>query len=113
MNTSSVNKTMAGDNALSSRSELEFNLNHDEVHVIITSVTIDVIVSTVSQLAWMGTALGTSTDGRIQYCEPMLEVVLMAQEAQLIVFSITFVMSSPRKNDQSCWLPLFLDPVIA
>ena len=104
---------MSGDGALSSRAELKFDVSHDKVCVIIKSETLEVIVSAASQLAWMGTALQTSTDGRVQYCDPKLEEVSMAKEAEPVVFNITFKMGSPGEKDQSCWLPLFSNPVIA
>ena len=113
IDTSSVDKSVSGDSALSSRAELHFGLSHDEVCVIIEYGTLDVIVSAISQLAWMGTALRTSADGRVQYCEPKLEEVSMAKESEPVVFNITFEMSSPGERDQSCWLPLFSNPVIA
>ena len=110
---SSVDQSISGNSALSSRAELNFDVSHDKVCVIIKSETLDIIVSAVSQLAWMGTALRTSADGRVQYCEPKLEEVSMAKEAEPVVFNVTFVMSSPGERDQSCWLPLFSNPVIA
>ena len=113
IDTSWVDKSMSGDSALSSRAELTFGVSHDEVCVIIKSETLEVIVSAVSQLAWMGTALRTSADGQVQYCEPKLEEVSIAKESEPAVFNITFEMSSPGEGDQSCWLPLFSNPVIA
>ena len=113
IDTSRVDKSVSGDSALSSRAELHFGVSHDEVCVSIKSGTLDVIVSAVSQLAWMGTALRTSADGRVQYCEPKLEEASMAKESEPVVFNITFEMSSPGERDQSCWLPLFSNPVIA
>ena len=113
IDTSSIDKSMSSDNALSSRAELKFDISPDEVCVVIMSGTLDVILSAVSQLAWMGTALRTSADGRVQYCEAKLGEVLIDQEAEPTVFKITFVMSSLGEKDQSCWLPLFSNPVIA
>ena len=111
--TSSADKSMSGDSALYSRYELEFDVSNDEVRVIIKSETLDFIVSAVSQLAWMGTALRTSANGHVQYCEPKLEAVLMTTVAEPVVFNVTFVISSPGDRDQSCWLPLFSNSVIA
>ena len=113
IDTSSVDKSMSGVSALSSRYELEFDVGNDKVCVIIKSETLDFIVSAVSQLAWMGTALQTSANGRVQYCEPKLEAVSMTTLAEPVGFNVTFVTSSPDDRDQSCWLPLFSNPVIA
>ena len=113
IDTSSFDQSMSGDSVLYSRYELEFDVSNDKVWVMIKSKNLDIIVSAVSQLAWMGTALRTSANGHVQYCEPKLEAVMMTTVAKPLVFNVTFVTSSPRDGDQSCWLPLFSNPVIA
>ena len=113
IDTHSVDHSTSDNDALFSHAELNFEVSHDEVCVVIKSQTLDVIVSAVSQLAWMGTALRTSTNGRVQYCEPKLEETSMAKAAKAVAFNVTFITSSPDDRDQSCWLPLFSNPVIA
>ena len=113
IDTSSGDRRTSGDNTRSSCAELGFDVSHDEVCVNIKSETLDVIVSAISQLAWMGTALRASTDGLVQYCEPKLEAFESTKEGEPVTFNVTFRMSSPGERDQSCWLPLFSNPVIA
>ena len=113
INTSSVDKRTSGDNTRSSCAELGFDVSHDKVCVNIKSEALDVIVSAISQLAWMGTALRTSKDGLVQYCEPKLVRTSSTEEGEPVTFNVTFKTSSPSERDQSCWLPLFSNPVIA
>ena len=101
------------DSALSSCPELEFDVSQGQVCLNFKSGTLDAIVETVQQLAWMGTALRTSADGGVQYCEPKLKKDSKADEGGPIVLNITFQTSSLDEEDQSCWLSLFANPVIA
>ena len=100
------------DVAPSSHAELEFNVTQKKVCLNIKCGTPDVIVDVVQQLAWMGAALRSSAGGRVQYCEPKLAEASGATGVELVL-DITFAMSSPGEEDQSCWLSLFKDPVIA
>ena len=113
IDTSSADKNTSGDSTLSNRAELNFDMSHDDVCVNIKSETLDIIISAVLQLAWMGTALRMSANGGVQYCEPKLENVSNAKEGEPVAFNITFEISSPSERDESCWLPLFSNPVIA
>ena len=93
--------------------KLAFNPNQENLRVDIKSGTPDVIGDIVQQLVWMGAALRTSADGRVQYCEPKIAEVSKAIEGEPIILNVTFDMSSPGKEDHSCWLSLFANPVIA
>lgn len=117
--------SVSGNAAHSSHAELEFDVNQEKVCLNIKSESPNVIVDVVQQLAWMGAALRTSVDGRVQYCEPKLAQVSKAKGiepirlnttidgVEPILFNITFDMSSPGEDDQSCWFPLFQNAVIA
>ena len=105
--------SVSGDAVPSSHAELEFDVTQGNVRLNIKSGTADVIVDVVQQLVWMGTALRTSADGRVQYCEPKIAGGSKAKGGEPIVLNITFDMSTPGKQDQSCWLSLFANPVIA
>ena len=109
----SVDGKTSDDSAPSSRAELELKVDHKEVCLNIVSGTPEIIVDTVQQLAWMGTALRTSADSRVQYCEPKLEKISKAKGDEPVVLKVTFEMSSPGEKDHSCWFPLFKNPVIA
>lgn len=100
------------DDAPSSHAELEFYVTHEDFILDIRFGTPDMIGDIVQQLVWMGAALRTSRDGRVQYCKPKLEGGQFEREEPAI-FNITFDVSSPGEEDQSCWFPLFLNPVIA
>ena len=96
----------------SSYAELEFNVTREKVLLNIKTKSSEVIEGIVQQLAWMGAALRTSTDGRVQYCEPKLTQV-RAEGVEPVILSLTFHMSSLGEDDQSCWFPLFKNLVIA
>ena len=98
---------------LSFYAELDFNVTREKVWLEIKAKTSDVIVDIIQQLAWMGAALRTSTDGRVQYCEPKLTEVPQAEGFERVILNFTFHMSLPDKDDQSCWFPLFKNLVIA
>ena len=97
----------------SGRVELAFDITQGQVSLFIKSGSPEIIVDAVQQLAWMGAALRTSRDGRIQYCESKLDRIREAKGVESTLFNITFDMSSPSKEDQSCWFLLFANPVIA
>ncbi len=101
------------DGASSRHAELEFNVTHGYCFINIKSGTPDIIVDVVQQLAWMGSALRTSSDDRVQYCEPKLERALKAEGSEPAMFNVTYEMSSLGEEDRSCWFPLFTNPVIA
>ena len=105
--------SVSGDAVPSSHAELEFDITQGKVRLNIKSGNPDVIVDVVQQLAWMGAALRTSVDGRVQYCEPKLAQVSKAKGIEPIRLDITFDMSSPGEDDRSCWFPLFQNAVIA
>ena len=104
---------MSDDSTLSSRASVEIEVSHEGVSLNIKSGTPDIVVDVVQQLAWMGAALRTSADGQVQHCEPKLEQVSKAKRGEPAALNITFEMSSLSEEDQSCWLPLFANPVIA
>lgn len=93
--------------------ELRFDVTQGQVSLGIKSGSSNIIADVVQQLAWMGAALRTSRDGRIQYCEPKLDRIRKAKGVEATLFNITFDIGSPSKEDQSCWFPLFANPVIA
>ena len=101
------------DGTLSSLANVKFDISHEKVSLNIKSGTRNLIVDVVQQLAWMGAALRTSADGQVQYCEPKLEQVTKAKRGEPAAFNITFEVGSFGEEDQSCWLPLFVNPVIA
>ncbi|KAF6220730.1 hypothetical protein HO133_003163 [Letharia lupina] len=101
------------DGAPSSHAELEFQVTRGSTSLYITSGNPDIVVDVVQQLAWMGAALRTSGDGRIEYCDSKLEAVLRARGVAPAILKLTFDMNSPSGEDQSCWFPLFTNPVIA
>ena len=106
-------KSASTSDTSSGHAQLAFNVTKENLFLDIQSGTPEFIVEVVQQLAWMGAALRTSRDGRIQYCESKLDEVLQAQGVAPALFSVTFEMSSPGEEDQSCWFPLFTNPVIA
>ena len=104
-------KTVSG--ASSSHAELEIDITLKTLVLNIESRTPDIIVDVVQLLAWMGAALRTSKDGQVQYCEAKLQGVERAEGLDSAHFYVSFDMNSPGKDDQSCWFPLFTNPVIA
>lgn len=106
-------RSVSSDGATSSDAELKFDIIQGFMVLNIKSKTPDIIVDIFHQLVWMGAALRTSRDGGVQYCESKLERVLKARGVEPAIFNVTFDMSSPVKEDQSCWFPLFTNPVIA
>ena len=107
------NGSVSGELAPPSHADLVFDVTQERPSLNIKSRTPDIIVEVVQQLAWMGAALRTSRDGRIQYCESKLEGVLKAKGVKTAIFNLTFAMSWPDEEEQSCWFPLFTNPVIA
>lgn len=110
---STIGAYFVNDSAPSSVAEFQLRVDHEAVCLKIKSETSDIIVDTIQQLAWMGAALRNSADGQVQYCEPKLEQVSKAGRGEPTDLHITFELSSLSEEDQSCWLPLFADPVIA
>ena len=96
-----------------SYAELEFNVVQKNVGLNIKAKTSEVIVDVVQQFSWMGAALRTSTNGRVQYCETKLTEGSQAGGNETVAIDITFHLTSPAENDQSCWFRLFKNPVIA
>ena len=113
LNTCVDNGSTTGGNALFRYTELDIDITQEFLFLKIKSETLDVIVDIFQQLAWMGAALRTSRDDGVQYCEPKLERIPSDKEPDWAMFNITFDMWSPGKEDQSCWFPLFANPVIA
>ena len=93
--------------------KLDFEFIEDFLFFYITSGTPLIIVEVVQQLAWMGAALRTSRDGRVQYCESTLERSFNSKGTSSATFNVVYDTSPLGKEDQSCWLPLFTNPVIA
>ena len=89
--------------------ELEFDVTKGRVCLEVKSRNSDFIVDVVQQLAWMGSALRTSANGQVQYCEAELAVT----RVQPLFLDMTFETISPTEEDDSCWFPLFKNPVIA
>jgi hypothetical protein len=58
-------------------------------------------------LAWIGTAFQTSGSEQVQYSEPCIT------QFSSSVFSMEFVQTPLVDAEQTCWLPLFYNPVIA
>lgn len=109
----SVDGNMSADSPFSIVAELQIYVDHEKICLNIKSRTPDIILDVVQQLAWMGAALRTSTDDQIRYCEPKLEQLPKSKRGEAAALNITFEMSSLSEEDQSCWLPLFANPVIA
>ena len=106
-------ENVSSDGAASSHTHLEFDVTPENVVLKITSGTQDTIVDVVQQLAWMGAALRTSKDGRVQCCESKLQGVEKVRGVEPAIFNLTFDIYSPGEDDQSCWFSLFTNPVIA
>ena len=106
-------KDVHSDGASSGHAELEIDVTLKMLVLKIESITPDIIVDIVQQLAWMGAALRTSKDGQVQYCEAKLQGVKRAEGLEPAHFYVSFDMNSPGKDDRSCWFPLFTNPVIA
>ncbi|KAL8876953.1 MAG: hypothetical protein Q9198_004937 [Flavoplaca austrocitrina] len=58
------------------------------------------------QAIWLGAALRVSDNGSIQYSSPILR-----SDPQKL--EVTYKLKALSPNEQSCWVPLFNDPVIA
>ena len=104
-------ENVASDNALSRSMHLEFDVTLGRVVLNIISDNQDTIVNVVQQLAWMGAALRTSKNDRVQYCKSKLQGV--GKSVGPVNFNLTFDIYSPAEDDQSCWFSLFTNPVIA
>ena len=96
-----------------SHAKIEFIIHYQKVYLTINNGNPDLIADLVLQLGWMAAALRTSVDGRVQCCNPKLGKVLKFRERNLTILHISFDMTSPGEDDQSCWFPLFKNPVIA
>lgn len=103
----------SGDGAASRHANLDIDVNQEKFFLKISSTSSDVIADVVQQLIWMGAALQTSRDNRVQYCDPVLEGALKPEGAEPAVFNVLYDMWSPAEDEQSCWFPLFTNPVIA
>ena len=95
-----------------SHAELEFDVAHDGVRLNVRNGNPDLIADLVQQLSWMAAALRTSVDGRVQCCNPKLGKLFNPRRGAPTLL-ISFDMTSPGEDDQSCWFPLFKNPVIA
>ncbi|CAF9942447.1 hypothetical protein IMSHALPRED_003684 [Imshaugia aleurites] len=101
------------DSAPFSHAHLKVDVTLEHVVLNIISCTQDTIVDVIQQLAWMGAALRTSKDGRVQYCESKLQGVGKARGVEPAMFNLRIDIHSPGEDDQSCWFSLFTNPVIA
>ena len=100
------------DNALSSYKQFDITVTLlGSVVLCFISGTRDIIVSIIQQLAWMGAALRTSKNDRVQYCKSKLQGV--QENGRPAKINLTFDIYSPAEDDQSCWFSLFTNPVIA
>ena len=93
--------------------EFGIDISQNFVFLDIKSEASGNIVDVFQQLIWLSTALRTSRDGGIQYCEPKLERIPKDEETASALFNVTFEMRSPGEEARSCWFPLFTNPVIA
>ncbi|KFY86148.1 hypothetical protein V500_07837 [Pseudogymnoascus sp. VKM F-4518 (FW-2643)] len=69
----------------------------------------ETIIDIAQQVAWMAAALRTSDCNRVQYSK----VAILDITGNNSEFSITFAIEPLLKEEESCWFPLFLNPVIA
>lgn len=106
-------ESVSSDDVTSSNTKLEFDVNKGTCILNIESPAPNIIKYVIQQLIWMGAALRTSRDGRVQYCESKLERNQKTKETDPAIFTATFDMSSPSEENQSCWFPLFTNPAIA
>ena len=61
----------------------------------------------------MGTALRASKNEQVQYSSFRLTTLATWDQSLFTPFSVTFDTSDLSEDEQSCWLPLFANPVIA
>ena len=112
--TSIGDESVPGDGAsLIGHIELDFDITGEVLSFHVKSGTPGIIVEVVQLLVWMGAALRTSRDGKIQFCESTLERNFNLQDMYVTTFDVIYHTSPSCKEDQSCWLPLFTNPVIA
>ena len=108
-----MNEDSDSGNALPHYTKVEIDVSQKFTFLNIKSEAPEDIVDVFQQLIWMGAALRTSQDGRVQYCIPKLEEIPRKRERESAGFNVTFDMTSPGEEDRSCWFPLFINPVIA
>ncbi|KFZ19687.1 hypothetical protein V502_03498 [Pseudogymnoascus sp. VKM F-4520 (FW-2644)] len=77
--------------------------------VIIVSGSTETIIDIAQQLAWMAAALRTSDCDRVHYSK----VAICDATGDSSDFDITFAIEPLPEEEESCWFPLFLNPVIA
>ena len=71
------------------------------------------IVEVFQQVVWMGAALRVSGDQRVQYSTSEIESAMAQDHLLPSTFTVKFHTSELSKEEQSCWLPIFTNPVIA
>lgn len=69
----------------------------------------EIIIDIAQQVAWMAAAFRTSDCNRVQYSK----VAICYETGGSSDFNITFAIEPLSKEEESCWFPLFLNPVIA
>ena len=72
-----------------------------------------IIAEILQQAVWMGTALRTSSNERVQYSNFHINQPKTRYESFCATFTVRIFTSELLKEEQSCWFPLFANPVIA
>ncbi len=91
---------------------IEIDLRHGVCILEVRSKNPRSIAEILQQAIWMGAAMRISKDKQIQYSNFRL-AAFGAHTLLRSIFSVKYDTSELSKDEQSCWLPLLTNPVIA
>lgn len=93
--------------------EIQVDLEREFCFLAVQSKKRKVIAEVFQQAIWMGAALRASRSEQVQYSSFYLTTLTTWDQSTSATFSVTFDTSKLSEDEQSCWLPLFANPVIA
>ncbi|CAD6592140.1 MAG: hypothetical protein ASARMPREDX12_005851 [Alectoria sarmentosa] len=93
--------------------EISIDLEQGTCVLNVKSNNIEIITEVFQQAIWMGAVLRVSGDQRVQYSTFNLEPPGAQDTLLPSCFKVTFDTSELSNEEQSCWLPIFANPVIA
>jgi hypothetical protein len=90
--------------------DLQVVLEDSKPADVVIDAPVKILVEVLQQLAWLGAAFQTSRSGRIEYSNAVVTVVPGVLRPN---FDIRFSLKPLRKQETTCWHPLFSNPVLA
>ena len=93
--------------------EIDVKLQAGTCSLVVQGKDPRIIAEILQQAIWMGTALRTSRNERVQYSSFLLSSLSPWDRSFCSSFSVTFEATELSEGKESCWLPLFANAVIA